>query len=185
ALQSFEDNIESHGKDTEINYYFAMADALETLGEYERSFEYLEKASALKLKISPPTELEQGLKEKLELRRELYAPKFIKTFSGKVGYKSDIPVFVVGMPRSGTTLTEQIIAAHPEAFGAGELNFISQIAQQIAAENNQSPELLTEVGKQFVEDMKKLDPTGKAKRITDKMPGNCMNLGLICMAMPD
>ena len=69
ALKAFEDNIKTHGKDIEINYYFALADAYETMNEHAKSFEYLEKAAGLKLRISPKTEMQQGLSDKLKLRR--------------------------------------------------------------------------------------------------------------------
>lgn len=185
ALKSFEEKIASHGKDTEVNYYFALADAYESIGEYNKSFEYLIKASDLKLKISPATELEQGVADKLQTRRSMYNPEFIKQNKDLVGFKSDIPVFVCGMPRSGTTLTEQIIASHPDVFGAGELSYIGDIATELAEREERTPEILTELGEIYVQKIKALDLTGNAKRITDKMPGNCMNIGLIALALPN
>ena len=96
-----------------------------------------------------------------------------------------MPVFIVGMPRSGTTLTEQIISSHPDVFGAGELSYIGDLATYFADRADKTPQVLTELGEHYLEKIKARDTTGQAKRITDKMPGNCMNLGLIAMALPD
>ncbi len=185
ALKAFEDTIQNHGKDVELNYYYALADAYEILKQYKKSFEYLDKASALKLRMSPATELEQGLVEKLEMRRGIYTKQFIKDHTGEVGFKTDVPVFICGMPRSGTTLTEQIISSHPDVFGAGELSYIGDLANYLSDRSDRTPELLTELGELYYEKIRARDKSGKAKRITDKMPGNCMNLGLIALALPD
>lgn len=183
-LKSFEDKIKTFGKDIEVNYYFALADAYESMKKYHESFEYLKKASDLKLSISPATELEQGLVQKLEARRIVYNSTFVKQYSDKIGYKTDLPVFICGMPRSGTTLTEQIISSHPDVFGAGELTYIGDIASYLSNRSEMTPELLTELGKTYIEKLRARDRDGTAKRITDKMPGNCMNLGLIAMSLP-
>ena len=95
------------------------------------------------------------------------------------------PVFIVGMPRSGTTLCEQIIAAHPLAFGAGERTAVSQLSWRlgdpatIAAMDR--PTLDTVAGA-FLAELHALAPD-KA-RIVDKMPGNYLHIGTIALLMP-
>src|ERR1019366_7345017 len=108
------------------------------------------------------------------------------------GESSDLPIFVLGMPRSGTTLTEQIIASHPGVFGAGELFDMIHIAQRKEkAEDPEFPEsakimtpaVMKEMGRKYVEGLKVRDP--KARRITDKMPANFLHIGLIHLILPN
>ena len=109
------------------------------------------------------------------------------------GVDSDVPVFVVGMPRSGTTLAEQILASHPCACGAGELHDIGQIVIKLA-EGLGGPE-------QYPNSLGRLDPApvralaeayldqlrqrcGEAARVVDKMPLNYQHLGVIAALFP-
>jgi tetratricopeptide (TPR) repeat protein len=100
------------------------------------------------------------------------------------------PVFIVGMPRTGTTLAEQIIAAHPQAIGAGERSVMSQA---ITALGGETPETIARIAgldqatldgnaERYLEDLHALAPD-KA-RIVDKMPGNFLYLGLVALLLP-
>ncbi|TMJ39215.1 MAG: sulfotransferase [Alphaproteobacteria bacterium] len=110
-----------------------------------------------------------------------------------IGSNSDIPVFVVGMPRSGTTLAEQIIAHHREAAGAGELDRIWKIGRAmryhddvgkfIAAIDAKSPVELAALGDKYV-NLLKFIGGGQARRIVDKLPHNFEMLGLIALLFP-
>ncbi len=105
--------------------------------------------------------------------------------------QNETPVFIVGMPRSGTTLCEQILAAHPMVHGAGERAALSQLfhqlgggqdaaaAARIAAMDEPS---LTAAANAYLAALHALDP--HASRIVDKMPGNFMFLGLAALLMP-
>jgi len=109
---------------------------------------------------------------------------------------SEKPVFIVGMPRSGTTLVEQIIAAHPEAYGAGELINIFTAVNELVTPANTSgsiPELvdglkaatLDRTARRILRDMEKQAPSGtKPKRICDKMLLNFQHLGFIEQLFP-
>ncbi len=87
------------------------------------------------------------------------------------------------MPRSGTTLTEQIIASHPDVFGAGELmniSYLHQKHQTLTLEN------CATIGNTYVEETENIHAEAKsALRITDKMPGNFSKIGYILAAMPN
>ena len=108
------------------------------------------------------------------------------------GDPSDVPVFVLGMPRSGTTLTEQIIASHPDVHGAGELRDLMQVAQQQVSNGlfqtfpdslaDLTPQTLSAWGRQYVDGLRQRAPD--ARRITDKMPANYLALGLIPLILP-
>jgi tetratricopeptide (TPR) repeat protein len=98
---------------------------------------------------------------------------------------SQRPVFIIGMPRSGTTLVEQILASHPAAFGAGELPFWETAlhAHEAAVLHAQtSNATLLRLAKEYLHLLETLEPG--AQRVIDKMPGNFMFLGWIRAALP-
>ena len=96
---------------------------------------------------------------------------------------SELPVFVVGMPRSGTSLTEQILASHPQVHGAGELLYwIFAADAERAATPEQRPATIAELGRAYLEGLATQAPD--ASRIVDKLPVNFRNIGLIHAALP-
>ena len=116
------------------------------------------------------------------------------TFSkfAEFGSQSDQPVFVVGMPRSGTTLTERIIAAHPEAAGVGELHRMRNLFSRLTSkEGTQSldealrclgPDQWEDVSKNYLRLINYLSPN--KRRIVDKMPHNFVIVGFIALCFP-
>ena len=106
------------------------------------------------------------------------------------GEASPVPIFVLGMPRSGTTLTEQIIASHPDVHGAGELPDLLAIAQRTLGgeafpQNMQALDRaqLTAWGADYVAGLQQRAP--QARHITDKMPANFFVVGLIHLMLPN
>jgi hypothetical protein len=109
------------------------------------------------------------------------------------GDPAETPIFVVGMPRSGTTLVEQIIASHPRAMGAGELFDLDLIVHSLAGPGGGSPgypevvetmsgNQLRLVGGSYLAAIRALAPL--SLRVVDKMPWNFHHLGLIRLALP-
>jgi tetratricopeptide (TPR) repeat protein len=104
------------------------------------------------------------------------------------GDASELPVFIVGMPRSGTSLVEQIAASHPDVFGAGELQDLERVlapragSQDPAAGHGWDARLIADVARAYLERLRALG--GGAARVTDKMPGNVFHLGLIALLFP-
>jgi Tfp pilus assembly protein PilF len=100
-----------------------------------------------------------------------------------------VPIFIVGMPRSGTSLIEQMLASHPAVFGAGELPKLGELAQKARLVPLGSPQrestlaTLRQLGQEYLEHIGKLAP--QARYITDKMPGNYQYLWLIQLALPN
>jgi tetratricopeptide (TPR) repeat protein len=95
------------------------------------------------------------------------------------------PVFVVGMPRSGTSLAEQILASHPAVFGAGELPFWSHAAAKYESSTGSGESrdrLIGKLGRDYLRLVGDLSPD--AQRVVDKMPSNFLFLGLIHAALP-
>jgi hypothetical protein len=108
------------------------------------------------------------------------------------GDPSRIPVFVLGMPRSGSTLIEQILASHSKVFGAGELADLNDTIDAVARLNNwsypemvarMSSEQLRQLGMSYVDRIRACAPT--AARIVNKMPANFGLIGLIHLALPN
>jgi tetratricopeptide (TPR) repeat protein len=158
---------------------FALSSAYEDMKKYDLSFKHLKKANDYKRKTIPYNPSVAHLAYERTKNKLIN----INTSQGKkAGYKSDLPVFIVGMPRSGTTLTEQIISSHPDVYGAGELGLIKSVRHM---RNDLNSEDFKQMGKEYVEEVKKLDTSKKAKRITDKMPSNFMNILLIKSILPN
>jgi hypothetical protein len=103
-------------------------------------------------------------------------------------------VLIVGMPRSGTTLIEQILASHPQVFAAGELNDLREViaahcdlaavpAPYPECVRELSAEVLRRIGTAYTDRLHRRAP--EAARVTDKMPGNFFHLGLVHLAVPN
>jgi hypothetical protein len=116
---------------------------------------------------------------------EFYGRDWLDRVRG-FGHDSTRPVFVVGMPRSGTTLTEQILASHPAIFGAGELPFWKSASPKVA-ESALDPtahgRVLGESAEDYLRLLSGLNPD--AERVVDKMPANFAHLGMIHAALPN
>jgi tetratricopeptide (TPR) repeat protein len=122
-----------------------------------------------------------------------FTPEFFVAVRGR-GSPSRRPILVVGMPRSGTTLVEQILASHPGVFGAGELEDIGQIARELAGPDERPGDLVTNLltldragmlalADRYLVRLQELDPS--AQHVVDKMPGNLLKLGLIAALWPE
>ena len=158
-------------------------------GHYDRAFDFFQQANLLQKK---PFDLgaEQDLRKALA---KAFTPKSLKLFADR-GHPSRQPVFIVGMPRSGTTLMERIIASHPQGAGAGELPTLPMLANSIfpvddwrkAAARIQST-LTAEKIETLAERYLGILRQGKdgADRIVDKMPSNFLFIGLIKAMFPN
>lgn len=123
---------------------------------------------------------------------EAWTPEAMRTLP-RSAIRSDRPVFIVGMPRSGTSLVEQIIASHPKAYGAGELEDIGFMAGRLQKSKRSGMQVLhdlsvltkravDEASREYFETLR--DHNADAARITDKMPVNFQHLGLINLLAP-
>lgn len=173
------DKLEAYGPHMMTGFYFAMAEAYEQMKKYPEAFDYLKRANDLRRKTIPFVMWKDTDFHKLT--KEQYTPAHLAKHLG-TGSKSELPVFILGMPRSGTTLTESILSSHPKVFGAGELSDIGQVHKMTV-----SGEMIdaVEVGEEYIRRLKAKDPTGKAERITDKMPANYMYIGFIKTILPN
>jgi len=105
--------------------------------------------------------------------------------SAHAGNPSTRPVFIVGMPRSGTSLAEQILASHPAVFGAGELPFWASAARRLKSATPAAEQEGTQLAALAREYLQVLDGfSTEARHVIDKMPNNFLHLGLIHLALP-
>ena len=161
---------------------FALAKAYEDLRELARAFQLYAEGNALRKK---ELGYDKAQYERSFEKLKAIAPSIIANRLGSKNLSSEPkPIFIVGMPRSGTTLVEQIISSHPLVTGAGELNFVHQFGGSIAV--GQTPvelEALSTFREEYLNALKQRSE-GNAS-VTDKMPQNFHFLGLIARALPE
>jgi tetratricopeptide (TPR) repeat protein len=172
---------------------FALGKALEDRGEYAPSYAYYERGNALKkteCKYRP-----EPLERNARLQASICTREFFAARQG-VGCPDPSPIFIVGMPRAGSTLIEQILASHSQVEGTMELADIPRLVQDLhgrgpAGATSRYPGILAELtaadfrrmGEQYLSDTRAYR-AGKAFFI-DKMPNNFRNLGLIHLILPN
>jgi len=125
-MQRLAEAIESLPGSAQQELHFALGKAYADLQQYELSFRHLVTANALKRRETAYNEPE--MLRSFDRIRAVFTPELLKAKRG-LGDPSTVPIFIVGMPRSGTTLVEQILASHPQVFGAGERNDFSRVAE--------------------------------------------------------
>jgi hypothetical protein len=154
----------------------------EDLGELDKAFEHLSEGNILRKRLlGYSIDRDKNLFEKLKKAQ----PDIIKnSFQVQKSSNGLIPIFIIGMPRSGTTIVEQIIASHSEVTGAGELEYVSQYGAPLATGvNTASKKAFTEFKEKYVSALLKIS-NGK-RYVTDKMPQNFCFIPLICSAFPE
>ena len=171
--------------------YFALGKCYDDMGEWSKSFKYVTQGCQLKRKYITYQSTDQ-----IEFTQNLthfFTPEsidYLKAFSNP----SALPVFIVGMPRSGSTLVEHILASHPEIYGAGELTYLNDLIQQPVEDNKAklyypqnilklSEDNLRAIAVNYVAYLQNKSPN--AIRITDKMPNNFIAIGLIHALLPN
>ena len=164
--------------------HFALGKIFEDLKDYDQAFHHFDQGCQLKNQRIPYSA--DNHSEATSNICKVFSQEFIDSLRG-AGADSDLPIFVLGMPRSGTTLTETILASHPQVFGAGELPDLMQIigaGQPGYPLNcaNLDQQKLTAMGEQYIRQLQERAPD--SPRITDKMPGNYLGLGMIHLMLP-
>jgi tetratricopeptide (TPR) repeat protein len=172
---------------------FALGKALEDRGEYAGSFAFYERGNALKKSASRyrPEFVERNAREQMRVcTREFFAAR-----TG-FGCQSDAPIFIVGLPRSGSTLLEQILASHSHVEGTLELPDIPRkVAELLGRDSGQGepryPAILASMtsgefrlaGESYLADT--LPYRRGLPRFIDKMPNNFRHIGLIHLMLPN
>lgn len=177
-------------QEQKMHLAFGLGKAYEDIKEYEKSIEVIIEANRLKWEIVDfSIDEEQAVFDNI---KNIFSPQFFAERSGW-GNPDSTPIFVLGMIRSGTSLTEQILASHPEVYGAGELLSLSMLAGELCAGKASKilldclPVLsktdLETVATEYIAAIRK--HSVDAKHIVDKMPQNFVFVGLIKLLLPN
>jgi len=168
---------------------FALGKGFEDLKEYNKSFKYILEGNRLKRKTY---HYEIGIDiKKFKRLKEIFTPAFFSSHT-KTRNSDKTPIFILGMPRSGTTLVEQILASHSKVHGAGEINDLFSLVWSIPKEMTvkEFPEYILDMnentfevlGKRYIERLRKYSDSKMF--ITDKYPPNFRLIGLIKIILP-
>jgi tetratricopeptide (TPR) repeat protein len=172
----------------ELSLRYSIGKHLDDLGHFEAAFHNYRRANELARSCAPLHE-RGSLSRNIDLIIRSYDAEWVNRERGAVP-RSSRPVFIVGMLRSGTTLAEQILASHPQVFGAGEQTFWSEFAAAAVSDRaaadvsamRVSDAGLADLGNRYLAMLSGL--SGDALRVVDKLPTNFLLLGLIHAALP-
>jgi hypothetical protein len=164
-----------------IRVNLALGKAADDLGEYERAMRHFDAADAVRRASAafPSDQFDREVQQLIEQT----TPDLVAR-APRLGMPDLTPVLIIGMPRSGTTLVEQIISAHPDVRAGGELNFWPTCGTRWHAAGAAGNEMkfLRRAAADFLRVLKGIGP--KAVRVTDKNPFNFIWAGLIHLALP-
>tara|TARA_Y100000590_G_scaffold302684_1_gene341214 strand:+ start:2852 stop:4414 length:1563 start_codon:yes stop_codon:yes gene_type:complete len=182
--------IKTNNGGNSVDLSFALGKAHEDIKSFEKSFEFYKEGNFLQRQII-----------KFSISDEKYNFERIKNFFKvdlfnklkNVGCMDKSPIFILGMPRSGTTLVEQIISSHNKVFGAGEIEFLPKILNLNLGKNymesltseiiNLDDKNLKEMGNEYVNKIKNI--SSNKSFITDKLPLNFLHIGFIKLMLPN
>jgi tetratricopeptide (TPR) repeat protein len=186
-LEGLARNIDRLSEHDRIELHFALAKAYGDLGRHADAFRHMLDGNALRRRQIAYDE--PGTLALFERIRSVFTPELLRRHAGG-GDPSMQPVFVFGMPRSGSTLVEQMLASHPQVFAAGE---ITELLKAVAAMSGRAsfPEgfasadaaVLRDLGAGYVGRIARL--AAGAARVTDKALANFLYAGLIHLALPN
>lgn len=169
---------------------YALAKESEELGHSERAFGFLEagarfKRQTIQYKVSSDTDAMQALQEK-------FTTESIRAFGP--GFATDEPIFILGLPRTGSTLVERVLSSHSDIYSAGELqHFSAAVMEQVRKLGTAKDRIeliektlqidVQQVGRNYIDRGRPF--TGHTRRFIDKHPVNFHSIGLIQAALPD
>jgi len=176
-----------------IHLCFALGKAHEDAGEPERAFAFYERGNTLKRVQTRYTA--EGMEEELAAQAALCTPELFARQGGK-GHDAPDPIFIVGLPRAGSTLLEQILASHSKVDGTLELPNILALShslrgRQRVSDRTRYPRILHELDTEALEAMGRryIDETQIHRKgapfFTDKMPNNFRHIALIKLILPN
>ncbi len=172
----------------QMRLHFSLGALYDVEQQYDTAFGHYQQANALDGRQFDP----KKYAARIDRLRAVYSTEFLAR-APRATVHSQRPVFIVGMSRSGTSLTEQILASHSQVHGAGELKNLQEMVRKLPnllVTDTPYPECLlqltqhtcNELAADYLEQLEQ--HSGEALRITDKMPQNFHNLGLIALLFP-
>ena len=167
---------------------FALGKAFDDIKKFDKAFKYYKEGNKLRrsnIKFSIKRE-----NNEFSIIKKAFNENFFKK-NQNIGNEDSTPIFILGMPRSGTTLVEQIISSHPNVYGGGELNYLNDLVKRyFYKDDSLSFELINQdnennfanISLEYIEKIKKISK--KSLYITDKLPINFKWIGLIKLILP-
>lgn len=177
-------------EDPKMNLAMSLAKAFEAIKDFDQAFYYYKEGNRLKRKKYYYDQAADF--NEFDQRRELFTPALVSKFKD-VGFPDKTPIFIVGMPRSGTTLLEQVFHAHKDVFGAGELSIMGTLVkdrfkdmrsfEKQLGKGKVTEQTFLEMGAAYIEKVREIE--SDSPFITDKMPHNFLQVGFIKLALPN
>lgn len=171
---------------SDMHLGFALGKAYGDIGDHDRAFAAFSGANRQKrAQLVYDVARDERMVDHII---DVFGADFFETREGR-GFDTGQPIFIIGMPRSGTTLAEQILASHTDVFGAGELDFLSRTIRDFTDGKNWMDAIqdfagdeFSRLGESYMAKLTSLNPD--VPRITDKMPRNFFFAGIIALALP-
>ncbi len=186
-------SLSSTSQEDKIHLCFALGKAFEDLNQYQQSFEFYDRGNQLKRESSKYSS--ESLLADFAQQKVVFTAEFFAQRTG-FGDNSSAPIFIIGLPRSGSTLLEQILASHSQVDGTMELANVIGLANRLGGratidDKKQYPNILTKVtnehcqkfGKDFIQDTQV--HRQKGVYFIDKMPNNFRHIALIHLMLPN
>ena len=174
--------------DDKIHFCFALGKAFEDKKNFDDSFQYYAHGNSLKQATTgyQPELFEQ----QVDNHKRIFTSELFNRL-GNVGASAADPIFIVGLPRAGSTLLEQILASHSQVDGTMELHNIIALASRLRNKQHKYPDIVSELdtsyfarfGEQYIQDTRVY--RDKAPLFIDKMPNNFLYIGLIKLILPN
>ena len=168
---------------------FSLGKVFDDLKQYDKAFEFFHEANQIHRKTYTYSVERQRVF--FDQHKEGFNQEFFNRCKD-YAVTDNTPIFILGMPRSGTSLVEQILASHPLVHGAGEVEYIRLVVNEIEKLTGKpfpqnidkvAPEKLRDISLAYIENLKA--NAGEVKRVTDKLPHNFLRIGLFAGVMPD
>jgi tetratricopeptide (TPR) repeat protein len=192
TLLAQQHRLASLSEDGQVRYWFTVGKMFEDVGQHDVSFVAYVEGNRAKHAITPWDETAHH-----ELQRRIVATftrETMRKAAAAGSVEGPTPVFVLGMPRSGTSLLEQVLSTLPGVHGAGEITLLAETLQSAANDIGEgafqfpetlggwSGERLQRLGRRYIEGIRALAP--QATHVVDKLPANFTHIGLIHLMFP-
>jgi tetratricopeptide (TPR) repeat protein len=185
---------EDLSQSADVHFRFALGKAYEDAGDYDRAWESYHTGNERQRPLVSYDPV--GFEVRHQEIAEVFSGEFLRQHE-REGYESDAPIFIVGLPRSGSTLIEQILASHSQVEGTLELPTLGEIAVSTARyrygqENREYPGAVRELracdfrayGQQYIDKTRIYRATDRP-RFTDKLPNNFSHIGFLHLILPN
>ncbi len=183
---------EELGTQSRVNFLFALGKSWEDRGDYERAWEFYRRGNGMqRAEVSYDPVQTELMNDRLV---DVYTAELLESLQG-AGDPDTAPIFIVGLPRSGSTLLEQVLASHSEVEGTAELPYVGRLATSLGrnhpsgtsypeAMRELSPANVAALGAEYLA-LARMHRRAGTPRFIDKMPNNFPNVGLIALMLPN